>query len=167
MKHLGQALAYAAFAAFVGLLSVWPQYSLLAPQQAIISLSFSHAGLRIGECHTYSQEELNELPPNMRKPTECPRERYPVHLTLTLDNSLLYEETLQPSGLWNDGKSNVYSRMTVAAGLRRLRVTMNESGSVPGVDYEREEQVNLSPGQNLLINFDGLNNTFVIHQGSP
>jgi hypothetical protein len=167
MKYVGELLAYAAFAAFVGLLSIWPQYRLLAPQEAIISLSFSHAGLRVGECRTYTQEELNELPPNMRKPTECPRERHPVHLTLTLDDKLLFEETLLPSGIWQDGKSNVYSRMTVDAGTRHVRVTMNDSGTVPSVDYERDSVINISAGQNLLINFDGLNGNFVIHQGTP
>ena len=41
--------------------------------QAMVSVSFSHAGQRIQECRILTQEELNKLPPNMRKPEDCPR----------------------------------------------------------------------------------------------
>ena len=48
----------------------------------MVSLSFSRAGQRIRECRRLTQEELNRLPPNMRKPEDCPRERLPVRVLL-------------------------------------------------------------------------------------
>lgn len=167
MKYLLQAVAFAAFAAFVGLLSVWPSYSMLAPQEAILSLSFSHAGQRIGECRRLTQEELDELPPNMRKPADCPRERHPIQVSLIVDGRTLYAETVLPSGLWQDGKSNVYERLKIQSGTHNLRVAMNDSGSTAKADYEKTLQLDISPAQNVLISFDGLNGEFTVNQVEP
>ena len=107
MKAIGQIVFFAAFAAVVGLLSIWPSYHVLGPQEALVSVTFSHAGERIGECRKLSQEELNKLAPNMRKPNVCPRERHPLYIELRADDRLVFAQTLSPSGLWNDGKSNI------------------------------------------------------------
>ena len=160
MKMLAQIIAYAAFAAVVGLLSVWPEYQLLPPDKAIISLTISHAGERIGECRQLTQEELNALPPNMRKPTECPRERHPIMVELRADGELLYRVTAPPSGLWSDGKASVYQRLQIAAGEHELFVGMNDSGEEE-FDFESSVNQNLSPGQNLVIDFDELQQAFV------
>jgi len=82
MKLLVEILMYILFAVVVGALSVWPPYELVEEDRAIVSLVFAHAGERVGECRTFSQEELNKLPPNMRKPADCPRERHPVRVEL-------------------------------------------------------------------------------------
>lgn len=162
MKYLYQAIAYGVFIAFVALLSVWPSWRLLATDEALLSISFSHAAERIGECRRLTQEEMNELPPNMRRPDECPRERHPVRLTLHVDDELLFEETLPPSGLWSDGKANVYQRIRIVAGEHRLRIAMNDSGRDDGFDYERTETLAISPGQNLVLSFDEAGETFRI-----
>ena len=160
MKFVVQFMAYAVFAAFVGLLSVWPSYQLLAPELAVVSLTISHAGQRVGECRRLSQEELNELPPNMRKPTVCPRERHPIRVELRADGDLLYRVTALPSGLWSDGKASVYQRLQMAAGEHELFVGMHDSGG-DGFDIELKVDQYLSPGQNLVIDFDELQKAFV------
>jgi len=162
VKYVVQFVAYALFAVVVGLFSVWPRYALLDPQEAIVSLTFSHAGERIGECRRLTQEELNELPPNMRKPDDCPRARQPLFVQLKIDQQLLYETLLQPSGLWHDGKSTVYQRIRVDAGEHNLFVGMRDSGRQAGFDYVQEIDLVISPGQNLLISFDALNRRFNI-----
>jgi hypothetical protein len=68
MKLVGQVVLYAAFFALLGVLSVRPRLHLMADDEAIVSISFSHAAKRVGECRRLSQEELMALPPNMRKP---------------------------------------------------------------------------------------------------
>ncbi len=154
MKIVGEILAYAVFAAVVGLLSVWPGYELLDDDEAIISIAFVHAGRRVGECRQLSQEELNKLPPNMRKPSECPRERHPVRVELRSGSDVRYRDVLPPSGLWSDGKSNVYQRLVVDAGSHEIFVGMNDSGGVDGFNYEQSVVLDLSPGRNLVIRFD-------------
>jgi len=161
MKFLVQFIAYAIFAAIVGLLSVWPGYQLLPPQRAVISLTISHAGQRIGECRRLTQEELNELPPNMRKPSECPRERHPIRVELQADGKVLYETISPPSGLWSDGKATVYQRLQMDAGQHELVIGMNESGGGDGFDFELKSTRELAPGQNLVIDFDELQKEFV------
>jgi hypothetical protein len=162
MKLLAEISLYAAFVLFIAVLSAWPPYQLMADDRAIISLVFSHAGQRIGECRTLSQEELNELPPNMRKPNDCPRERHPVRIEFRTDTTVLYRETLPPSGIWADGKSNVYQRIEVQSGMHELFIGMNDSGSSDVFDYSTSAAINLLPGKNLVIQFDDETQQFSI-----
>ncbi|MFQ6007118.1 MAG: hypothetical protein ACE5OQ_16635 [Woeseia sp.] len=162
MKYIAQTLAYGVFAAVVGLLSVWPGYELLGDEQAMISLTFSHAGRRLEQCRRLTQEELNELPPNMRKPSACPRERYPITVQFRVNGTVVYEETEPPSGLWSDGKSTVYRRLKTDAGEHALYIGMNESGRDDGFDFELRTVRDISPGQNLVIDFDEVQQTFVV-----
>jgi len=161
VKYLTQIVAYAAFAAFVGLLSVWPRYRLLRPDEAVVSLTFSHAGQRIGACRRLTQEELNRLPPNMRRPTDCPRERHPISVEFRADGTVLYRDRLLPSGLWSDGKATVYRRLRIDAGRHDLYIGMNDSGKDEGFNYESAMTRDVLPGQNLVIDFDELQQTFV------
>ena len=153
MKLLGEIAMYVLFAIVVGVLSVWPRYVLIDDDRAVVSVVFSHAGQRIGECRQLSQDELNKLPPNMRKPADCPRERHPVYVELRSADSVLYAETLLPSGIWSDGKSSVYRRIEVPAGQHDLFAGMNDSGG-GDFDYTKIESVALTPGRNLVIQFD-------------
>lgn len=162
MKLFKEVLAYVAFVAVIGVFSVWPGYELLGADRAIISMVFSHAGQRTGECRTLTQEELNKLPPNMRKLDDCPRERYPIAVELHSGDTLLYGDTLTPSGIWADGKSSVYTRIEVAAGLHDLRVTMVDGDGAAGYDYVLQHTANVSPGQNLVIQFNEERQSFEV-----
>jgi ferredoxin/coenzyme F420-reducing hydrogenase delta subunit len=158
------ALAYIAFAVVVGWLSVWPRFQMIDQGTAMVSLSFSHAAPRIGECRKLTQDELNELPPNMRKPEDCPRERLPIRVVFSSNGDTLYEAIRQPTGLWKDGSSNVYRRLTVAGGNQRLFIGMNESGQSPEFDYSLEQEVDLAPGKHLVVEFDDIRKSFVFRQ---
>ncbi len=162
MKLLGEVLAWACFVAVVGLLSVWPRYDTIEEDQAIVTVTFSHAANRIGECRTLTQEDLNKLPPNMRKPAECPRERHTVRIELRSGESLLYAEVLAPSGIWSDGKSNIYRRVIVPARTHDLFIGMNDSGGEQGFDFEKSKRTEISPGQNLVVRFDEQLHQFTI-----
>ena len=162
MKLLWEALAWAVFALFVGVLSVWPPYEMVGADDAIATVTFSHAAKRVGECRMLSQDELNKLPPNMRKPSECPRERHPVRLELRSGDKVLYEDRLAPSGVWSDGKANVYRRIVVPAGRHEFFVGMNDSGSDAGFDYETTAQVDVGAGRNVVIRFDEQSQEFLI-----
>ena len=149
----GQVIAYALFAVVIGYFATRPAYTHLAPDKAVIKLSFSHAGQHKGECRQLTQEELNKLPPNMRRPMDCPRERLPLLIELELDGQLLYQDELPPSGLAGDGASTAYKKFPVDSGQHHLVARLRESGRTDGFDYEKEAEVTLAPQQNFVIDF--------------
>ena len=162
MKLFREALAWAVFSTVVGLLSVWPRYNLVDEGSAIITVTFAHAAQRVGECRILTQEELNKLPPNMRKPSECPRERHVVRIELQSGDDVLYEDVLMPSGIWGDGKANIYQRVVVPAGEHQIFVGMNDSGGESGFDYETRRSMNIASGRNVVIRFDPETQQFLV-----
>ena len=153
--------AYVVFAVIVGWLSIWPRFEMIDEGHAMVSLSFSHAGQRIRECRKLTQEELNKLPPNMRKPDDCPRERLPLRVRFTSGGETLYDATREPAGLWKDGPATVYRRLELDAGPQRLFIGMSDSGDNDQFDYVLEEEVNLEPGDHLVVEFNETRKTFV------
>ncbi|HEY6510363.1 MAG TPA: hypothetical protein VI032_00200 [Burkholderiaceae bacterium] len=151
---LGQLLLYGAFAAVVGVFSHWPTYRPLAADQALIKLSFHHQGKPVEACQRLSAEELAKLPPNMRAPLRCPRERSPITVELDVDGAPALRHVAQPSGLSRDGASSLYHRMQVPAGTHRLAVRLQDNVRSTGFDFTREATVTLKPAQILVIDFD-------------
>ena len=100
----------------------------------------------------------------MRKPRDCPRERLPIRVVFASNGTTLYEAVRRPTGLWKDGSANVYRRLTVDAGKHRLNIGMNESGQSPEFDFSLEQEVDLAPGQHLVVEFDALQKSFVFKQ---
>ena len=143
---------YAAFGGLIALFSHRPAYAPLAPGQALLLLSIAHAGARLEPCRALSEAELAALPPNMRAPLACPRERSPVRVTVALDGRLLLDETLPPTGIARDGAASLYRRIAVPAGRHSLRVTLDDDLRRPGEDA-RAQTVDLAAGQVLTIDY--------------
>lgn len=151
---LGQILLYALFALVIGVFSRWPVYQHLAPQQALIKLSFTHTGQPAGDCVRLSQAELAKLPPNMRAPIKCPRGRSPVTVEVDVGGINALRRSVAPSGLSRDGASALYQRLVVPAGEQRIAVRFNDDARRPGFTHQREVTVKLAPAQVLVIDFD-------------
>lgn len=151
---IGQALLYGLFAVVVGVFSRWPSYQHIAPDQALIKLSFNHQGKPVTECQRASAEELARLPPNMRAPVRCPRERSPITVELDVDGQPALRHVAQPSGLSRDGASAVYHRMQVAAGTHRIAVRLKDDVRTGGFGFSRDASITLKPAQILVIDFD-------------
>ena len=77
-QYLLQIFNYSIFMALIWYFSLSPAYHQLEENQAMITLTMSHVGKHVRECKKISQQELMKLPPNMRKPMDCPRERSPI-----------------------------------------------------------------------------------------
>lgn len=149
-----QLITYLAFAILVGYFSSNPEYEFLDPDMALLKISFSHAGERKEECRRLTQEELEAMAPNMRRPLECRRERVPILIEVILDGKTLYKEQVPASGLSHDGASTVYERFRVTAGEHRLVIRMWDSRGNEGFDHERSADIELKPGQNFVIDFN-------------
>lgn len=153
LAWMGQGLLYSCFALFVGVFSTWPQYHHLPADHALIKVSFTHHGQLVSECSKRSPEELEKLPPNMRAPMNCPRQRSKVVIEVDLDGKTVYAHTAEPSGLSKDGASTAYHRLVAPAGNHRLVVRLKDSAAREGFDYVRDEVINLNPGQVLVVDF--------------
>lgn len=153
-RWAGQVLLYALFAATIAVFSRWPSYHHLAPDQALIKVSFTHTGKPVGDCRPLSAAELARLPPNMRAPMKCPRERSPVTVELDIDGVPALRREVAPSGLSRDGASAVYQRLQVRAGEQRIAVRLNDDVRHPGFAYQHVASVRLAPAQILVIDFD-------------
>ena len=154
MQYSGQAVFYGLFVAFIGYFSVAPAYVHFPSDQALIKVSFSHAGQPLEECRVRTAEELAKLPPNMRLPTQCGRERSPVTFELELDGKPVYRAELPPRGLSRDGASTVYQRFPVPAGPHRFRARLKDSVRVPDFNYTKEAEMTLAPGQVFVVDFN-------------
>ncbi len=161
LRYSGQAVFYGLFVAFIGYFSVAPAYVHFPPDQALIKASFSHAGQPKEECHVRTAEELEKLPPNMRVPVLCGRERSPVMFELELDGKLLSKAELPPAGLSRDGASTVYRRFAVSAGQHHLRARLKDSMRVPDFNYMKEADVTVVPGQVFVVDFNARAGGFV------
>ncbi len=151
---LGQALLYGAFAAAIGVFSRWPPYQHVAPDQALLKLSFSHPGKPVSECRRATAEELAKLPPNMRAPMRCPRERSPITVEVDVDGRTALRRVAPPSGLSRDGASALYHRKQRPAGAHQIAVRLNDDVRAAGFNHTREASVTLKPAQILVIDFD-------------
>lgn len=90
IRYVLQAINYSVFMAIIWYFATAPSVRLIGASEAKITIAFAHAGQLREACRRLSQEELNELPPNMRKIEDCPRERSPVTIEALLDGEPLY-----------------------------------------------------------------------------
>jgi hypothetical protein len=149
-----QGVLYALFVGSLALFSQWPVYRHLDDDQALIKLSIVHQGERLAACVEQTAEELARLPPTMRAPSRCPRERAPLAVEVDVDGHPLLRQTAQPGGLSRDGSASMYQRRVVAAGEHHVTVRLRDSPRSEGFDYHGEATVTLRPAQILLIDFD-------------
>ena len=153
LRGVAQVALYAVVAVVLATFSAFPPYTRVDPDNAVVKLSFSHAGDRVEPCRTLSPEELAALAANMRSGVDCPRARLPVVVDLEIDGERVYRASIQPTGLADDGPSSVYARFEVPAGPHRVRVRLRDSRRDTGFDHEGSVDVVLEPRQSFVIDF--------------
>lgn len=164
LAYFLQALNYAIFMALVWYFSSAPSIRILADDEALLTIAFAHAGQLREPCRRLSQEELNQLAPNMRKLDECPRERSPVRIEAELDGQTIYRESLAPPGLFGDGGVDVFYSLKIPAGAHDFTLRMNDSVRIDEFNHAFEQHVIIEPGKILLVGFDPRRG-FVLSQG--
>jgi hypothetical protein len=153
MRTAAQIAVMTALTAAVAQLADWPLYHRIPPHSAVLKLSFTHGSNREAECRRRTPEELAKLPPNMRKPLECPRTRAPVYVELDVDGQTIYRASLPPSGLSGDGPSRVYKRFLLPAGAHTVAVRMRDRARSEGFDHAKSGEVVLAAGANFVVDF--------------
>lgn len=148
-----QAIVYAAIAIAIGYLSAAPAYRPIPSGKGLITLTFVHAGARRFDCRRLTAEEIAALPPNMRRPEDCPRERVPLYTELSVDGNVLIRADLEPAGVARDGPASVYRKLLVDPGRRHISVRLRDTSRAEGYDHVFERTVEIAPGQHVVIDF--------------
>jgi hypothetical protein len=156
VRYLLQAFNYSVFMALIWYFATEPSIRILADDESMITIAFAHAGELREPCRKLSNEELQALAPNMRKPEECPRERSPVLIEVQVDGQRLYAGTFDPPGLFRDGSIDVYYRGKIPAGEHHIEVYMDDSVRKQGFNHSIEKNISIDPAHILLIEFDSV-----------
>ncbi|MBF0368887.1 MAG: hypothetical protein HQL52_05440 [Magnetococcales bacterium] len=162
-RYLGQGLTYTIFCALIYYLSTSPAYTYLAEGQAELKVAFNHAGQRVEECRKRTPEELRKLPPNMRKPMDCSRERSPLIVEIRIDGKPLARDIYNPPGIHSDGAAFVYGKYAIPAGEHELEVELWDSTLKPEFSFHAKKRVSLAPGQGFVVGFDEDNARFLFY----
>jgi hypothetical protein len=156
----GQAVAYTAFAVMIAYFASNPVYRHHDPANALLKLSLTHAGQKMGECKDRSAEELAKLPPNMRAKQSCGRERNAVTLEMDIDGVKVFAQTAKPAGLSGDGRSRFYDSREIKAGRHVITARMRDGNDPNIFDQVAEVTVDLAPRQVFVVDFDEENGKF-------
>ena len=160
-KLVGQGLVYLVAAALTGYLASRPVYHQVPADMAQIKMSLSHGSERVAECRRLTSQEIAKLPAAERRPNTCDRERVPIRVQLVVDDAVIYDEELVPIGLSGDGPARMYQKFLVPAGQHRITARLRDSREADGFDYETTQVVDLSPWQNLAIDFRSDSGSFL------
>ena len=146
----------------VAALSNRPVHRSLPDGVGVLTLSFSHGADRRAACRPATPEELAKLPPNMRRPEICPRDRPPIRVEFDIDGRRMFAADVPPSGIAGDGPSRVHQRFVLPAGDHDVAVRMRER---PDGDFawHAERTIRLAPGASRVIDFRAASGGFVFH----
>ena len=97
-----------------------------------------------------------KLPPNMRKPEDCPRERSPIIIEAKLDGKTIFSKTRMPPGIFSDGSVNIFYNSKIPAGKHAFEIQMDDSVRKQGFDHKHKQDIDIKPAQILLVEFDNL-----------
>ncbi len=161
LRIFGQFIIILALFAGVAAFADWPTYRTIPSGTGVVLMTFTHGADRKAFCRKRSPEELAKLPPNMRKPEECPRARPPIYVELDIDGRTVFSESLNPTGIAGDAPSRVYERFVLPAGEYEIAARMRDTPRMDGFDYSHRERVRLAAGQLFMVDFDPAKNAFL------
>lgn len=143
-------------------LSDWPPHRSLPEGVGMLTLSFGHGADRSANCRPATPEELEKLPPNMRRPEICPRERPPIRVELDIDGAPAFAADVPPSGIGRDGPSRVHQRFVLPAGDYGIAVRMRDR---PGEEFSWRgtQTIHIDPADHRVIDFRASAGGFVFH----
>lgn len=147
----GQGAAWLLFMGLVGTFAQWPAYSRIEPGRGELKLSMAHLTERLEPCERLTAEELAVLPPNMRAPERCPRERAPAVVELLANGVPLLQTAVRPVGLARGGRSYLQGRWDLPAGEHQLELRLRDTPREQGFDKVQRFSLTLAAGESALL----------------
>lgn len=149
-------------------------YSFFTPADSSIKVAFKHSGKRMSDCdenemirkegerYRRQLKGENRVQMNMAKLANCPRERFPVLVTVTIDGKTVLDKAYSPTGFRKDMASYVSEEFIVPAGTHNVAATLSDTAKKEAPDYALQETVELKPGEVKLITYDDRTGKLVI-----
>ena len=143
-------------------------FTYYSPEEAALKVAFKHSGKRVVDCDEAERikakgrefrkrlkEEGMGVRMDLSTLSECPRERHPVSVTLTLDNVVMIDRDYSPTGIKKDMASFINEHFIIASGSHHIKVSLRDAGpeDESGL-YTLDETVLLALGEVLLVRFD-------------
>lgn len=149
---VGLVVGAALLAAVVGI----SQATYVAPSAAgpELVVSFRHAGRSEDRCREVSPEEMEKLPPHMRRAQVCDRGRAPVRLRVEVDGVVVVERPYAASGLAGDGPSIAIETVPLAPGAHDVTIAIGESHDPSEWTYREHRPVTFEPRGRVVVLFD-------------
>lgn len=162
LRMIARLAVLLAVVAGVAALSNRPTHRSLPEDTGVLTLSFHHGADRGAACRPATAEELAALPPNMRRPQICPRERPPIRVELDIDGKRVFEADVPPSGIGRSGPSRVHQRFVLPVGEHEIAVRLRDQ---PGEEFSwhDERTVQIGPADHRVIDFRPTAGGFVFH----
>ena len=154
VKVVGQIIFFALLMWLVGYLSIFPKISVHDEQETELRLVVRHSGRVIGECTAVSEKELQNLPANMQRLVNCPREKSPMLVELVVDHELSFESLVTPSGLHNDGVLAEFKVFTLKTGTRHIHATATSNTHEGEIVEYYEGEVEFSADRVVVLQLD-------------
>ena len=162
LAMIGRFAVLAMVFAGVAALSNQPHHRSLPEGMGVLTLSFNHGADRKAACRKATPEELASLPPNMRRPEICPRERPAVRVELDIDGKRVFGADVAPSGIAGDGPSRIHERFVLPVGAYEIAIRMRDR---PGeaYDWEASQTVQIGSTDHRVVDFRPDAGGFVFH----
>ena len=143
-------------------LSNWPSHRSLPEGVGVLTLSFSHGADRKAACRKATEDELAALPPNMRRPEICPRERPSITIEFDIDGKRAFNADVPPSGIAGDGPSRVHQRFVLPIGRYEVAIRMRDR---PDGEFawKAKRPVKIGSAEHRVIDFRADAGGFVFH----
>lgn len=109
--------------------------------ESVLRLSWSARPERIEDCRRLSDEELEQLPTHMRLRWQCEGRFARYMLTVSVDGSTIFADTVRGGGLRNDRPMHLFREVGIEPGTRQLavRLVRLDTVSAPAEDSTTDQ----------------------------
>jgi len=141
-------------------------YTFYEDDIAVLKVAFQHSGERVsgyddlaflrerGKEFRKKLKEQGQVKMSLKSKAGANRERFPISLTVFIDDKKVAEKDYPPSGTQKDMSAVVYRKFDIDPGRHKIRVIMTDAKNEDTIPYEFEETVNFDRHEVKVITFD-------------
>jgi coenzyme F420-reducing hydrogenase delta subunit/Pyruvate/2-oxoacid:ferredoxin oxidoreductase delta subunit len=129
-----------------------PYTAPVAEPQLVVT--FNHPGERGEDCRELSPDELAKRPAHMRQATICDRRRADVRVRVFVDGELVIDDSVEPGGAHEDGRSMAIERVPVPAGEHEVRVELGDTLDQDEYNHVSERRLDFREHTPQIVRFE-------------